>query len=71
MRLFHAPAWDATVELYNTRRVGVDRGRRGTGISSTLKTSRYWQEYPTYVHCTDFGPVFVTAMFSATTNTYV
>ena len=26
----------AAVELCNTRRVGVDRGRRGTGISSTL-----------------------------------
>ena len=45
MRLLPAPAWDAAVELCNTRRVGVDRGRRGTGISSTLKASRPGREH--------------------------
>ena len=36
MCFLHVPALIAAVELCNTRRVGVDRGRRGTGLSSTF-----------------------------------
>ena len=41
MRLLHVPAWIAAVELCNTRRVGVDRGRRETGLSRTFNTQRH------------------------------
>ena len=39
--LLYMSALIAAVDLCNTRRVRVDRGRRGTGLSSTFSTQRY------------------------------